>query len=96
MAAQAELLVDLRAKAMHQHDFHAHRLDHRDVLRDRGQLTRRNAFAGQSDHEDLVTEFVDVRRDRAEPGHESEIEDGGHEGQEGQIKGFSSASLPKR
>ncbi len=54
MAFCLELLVDLRAKAVHQHDLHAHRLDQRQVLRDVLQLACGNGFARQPHHEGLA------------------------------------------
>jgi hypothetical protein len=78
MALGLELLVDLRAKAVHQHDLHAHALDQRQVLRDVLQLAGGDGLAGDADHEGLAAVHVDVGRHRAEPGHEGEIEDGGH------------------
>ena len=73
-----QLLVHLRAKAVHQHDLDAHGLDHGQVLRDVVQLAGRDGFTREPHHEGLVAELVDVGRHRAEPGHEGEVEDGGH------------------
>jgi len=78
MPLGAQLLVHLGAKAVHQHHAHAHALDEGQVLRQVGQLARRNGFARDAHHKRLVAEFVDVGRDRAEPGHEGEVEDRGH------------------
>ncbi|MCY1533662.1 hypothetical protein D9M68_690020 [compost metagenome] len=78
VALGRQLLVDLRAEAVHQHDLDAHALDQGQVLRDVLQLARRDGLARQRDHEGLAAVRVDVGRDRAEPGHEGEIEDGGH------------------
>jgi hypothetical protein len=74
----SELFVDLRAEAVHQHDLDAHALDQRQVLRNVLQLARRDRFPRQGDHESLAAVRVDVGRDRAEPGHEGEVENGGH------------------
>jgi hypothetical protein len=78
VAFGGQLLVDLGAKAMHQHDLHAHALDQRQVLRQVLQLARRNRFARDAHHKGLAPVHVDVRRHRPEPGHEGEIENGGH------------------
>ena len=69
-----ELLVDLRAKAVHQHDLHAHALDHGQVLREVRQFACGNRLTRDADHKGLVAELVDVGRNRPEPGHEGEIE----------------------
>ena len=63
-----ELLVHLWAKAVHQHNFHAHALDHGQVLRQVRQLAGRNRFTRNTHHKGLVAELVDVRRHRPEPG----------------------------
>jgi hypothetical protein len=42
------------------------------------QFSRRDGFAGETDDKGLVAKFVDVGGDRAKPGHEGEIENGGH------------------
>ena len=93
VALGLQLLVDLRAEPVHQHDLHAHAADQRQVLRDVLQLARRDRLAGHPDHEGLAPVHVDVGRHRAEPGHEGEIEDGGHatvrtdSGEEGEASG---------
>ena len=74
----SQLLVHLRAKTMHQHDAHPHGLDQRQVLGDVLQLARRDAFAREANHKRLVAKLVDVRRHRAEPGDEGEVEDSRH------------------
>ena len=78
MPLGCQLLIHLRAKAVHQHDLHAHGLDQCQVLRNAVQLAGRNRLTRQPDHKRLVAELVDVGRHRAEPGDEGEIEDGGH------------------
>ncbi|KAB7571655.1 transposase, partial [Verminephrobacter sp. Larva24] len=42
------------------------------------QLARRNALSGQPDDKSLVAKLVDIRRHRAEPGNEVEVEIAGH------------------
>jgi hypothetical protein len=81
VALGLELLVHLRAKAVHQHNLDAHALDHGQVLRQAVQLARGNGLARNAHHKRLVAELVDVRRNRPEPGDEGEIEDRGHCGQ---------------
>ena len=78
MALGQQLLIDLRAKAVHQHDLHAHALDQRQVLGNVRQLAGRNGFTGHADHKGLAPVQVDVRGHRAEPGHKGKIENGGH------------------
>ncbi|MOA36618.1 hypothetical protein D3C78_1581520 [compost metagenome] len=78
MALGLQLLVDLGAKTVDQHDAHAHGLDHRQILGNARELARGNGFARDTDDEGLVAEFVDIRRNRTEPGNEGEVEDGGH------------------
>ena len=73
-----ELLVDLRAKAVHQHNLHAHALDHGQVLCQIGQFACSNGLATHTNHEGLVAKFVDIWRYRAKPRHEGEIENSGH------------------
>jgi hypothetical protein len=77
-ALGAQLFVHLRAKAVDQHDAHAHGPDQRHVLRQRAHLAGGQRLAADADDEGLAAVHVDVRRDRAEPGHEGEVEDGGH------------------
>jgi hypothetical protein len=81
-ALGCQLFVHLGAKAVHQHDLHAHALDHGQVLRQVVQLAGGNGLARNADHKGLVAELVDVGRHRPEPGHEGEIEDGGHAARE--------------
>ena len=78
VALGAQLLVDLGPKAMHQHHFHAHALDHGQVLRKVRQLAGGNGFTADRDHKRLVAKLVDVGCHRAEPGDKGEIEDRGH------------------
>ncbi len=84
MALGLELLVHLRAKAVHQHDLHAHALDQCEVLRDQRQLARRDRLTGNAHHQRVAAVLVDIGRDRAEPGHEGEVEDVGHGQRSGQ------------
>ena len=76
MAFGCQLLVDLGPKAVHQHDFHAHALNERQVLRDVLQLACRNGLARHADHKGFASVQVDVGRHRAEPGHKGKIENG--------------------
>ena len=78
VALGIELLVDLRSEAMHQHDSHAHALDHGQILGQELQLARRNGFTGNTDNKGLISKFVDVGSDRAKPGHKGEVENSGH------------------
>ena len=78
VALGLQLLVDLGPKAVHQHDLHAHALDHGQILRDVGQLVRGNRLTRHAHDKGLAPVHVDIGRHGAEPGHESEVENGGH------------------
>ena len=71
-----QLLIDLRPKAVHQHDLDAHALNEGQVLGNVLQLARRNGLAGHAHHEGFAPVQVDVGRHRAKPGHEGKIENG--------------------
>ena len=75
VALRAQLLVDLRPKAVHQHELDAHRLQDREVLRERVELAGGDQLAGDRDDEGLAVVGVDVRRHGAEPRHEGVGED---------------------
>ncbi len=95
VALGLELFVHLRPETMHQHDLHAHTLNHRQVLRQMVQLARGDGFARNAHHKGLVAKFVDVRRDRAEPRNEGEIEDSGHAGFTRYLRRQMDASMEK-
>ena len=78
MAFGRELFVHLRAKAVHQHHFDAHALDHGQVLHQAGQLARRNGFPRNGHDKSFAAVHVYVGRHRTEPRDEGEIEDSGH------------------
>ncbi|MPN46395.1 hypothetical protein SDC9_193981 [bioreactor metagenome] len=78
VALGAQLLVHLRAEAVHQHQLDAHGLDQRQILHDALQLACGNRLAGDAHHEGLVSELVDIGSHRPEPGDKGEIEDSGH------------------
>ena len=78
MAFGGQLLVDLRPEAVHQHNLDAHALDQRQVLCNVLQLAGRNGLARYADHKGFAPVRVDVRRNRAKPGHKGEVKDGGH------------------
>ena len=80
MAFGRQLFIHLWAKAMHQHNAHAHALDKRQVLRQIGQLASGNGLARDTDHKGLAAVHVDVGCDRAEPRHKGEVKNGGHVG----------------
>ncbi len=92
---QAQLFVDLGAKAMHQHNFYAHGLDHGQVLHDGLELARCNRFARNTDNKGLVAKLVDIGRYRAKPGHKGEVEDGRHRGRHGRKTMQQKAKRPK-
>jgi len=73
-----ELLVYLWAKAVYQHHFDAHALDHGQVLHQTGQFASLDGLTRNGHHKSFATVHVYVGRDRAEPGDECEIENGGH------------------
>ena len=95
MALGLQLLVHLGPKTVHQHNFDAHALDHGQVLRQVRQLARCHRFARNADHKSLVAKLVDIRRHRAKPGYEGEIEDGGHGWWCGERVGCLPANVPK-
>ena len=68
-----QLLIHLRAKAVNQHDTHAHALNQRQILRQRVQAALGYRLARHADHKGLVAELVDVRRNRAKPRHKTRI-----------------------
>ena len=78
VALGGQLVVHLGAKAVHQHDFDAQRLYQRQILHDGLQLACRNCLTGDAHHKSLVTELVDIRCHRTEPGNEGEVEYSGH------------------
>ncbi|MCY1362451.1 hypothetical protein D9M69_491700 [compost metagenome] len=68
--AQRQLLFHLRARAVHQHDLHAHRVQQRHVVDQRVKHARLDQFARERDHEGLAAEGMDIRRHHAQPIHE--------------------------
>ena len=62
VALGAQLLVDLGAEAMHQHDLHAHALDQCQVLRDVAEFAGSNGFTGHANHDRLAPVHVNVWR----------------------------------
>ena len=62
MALGQKLLIDLRPEAMHQHDFHAHALNQRQVLRNVLQFACRNGLARNTHHKGFAPVGVDVGR----------------------------------
>ena len=78
MAFGLELLIHLRAKPVHQHHFHAHALNHGQVLHQAGQFAGFYRLACDGDHKGFATVHVYVGGDRAEPGDEGEIENSRH------------------
>ena len=87
VALRAQLLVDLRPKAVHEDELDAHRLQDRQVLGERGELAGGDQLAGDRDHEGLAVVGVDVRRHGAEPRHEGVREDQVHGRWRGERKG---------
>ena len=75
MALRAQLLVDLRPKAVHEHELDAHRVQDREVLRERVELAGCDQLTGDRDDEGLAVVRVDVRCHGTEPGHECVGED---------------------
>ena len=73
-----ELLIYLWAKAVHQHHFHAHALDHGQVLHQARQFPCLYSLTCNSNYKSFASVHVYVRCNRAEPGDKSEIENCGH------------------
>ena len=61
------LRLDLRARAMHQHQPHAEAGEQIEVVRQRDELAVGHDLAAEGDDERAPTEGVDVRRRGAEP-----------------------------
>ena len=74
MPLGCQLLGQLRAKAMHQHDAHAHALNQRQIGHDAAQLARRNGLALHAHHKRLAPVHVNVERHSAKPRDKSRIE----------------------
>ncbi|MNS81095.1 hypothetical protein D3C72_1147960 [compost metagenome] len=78
-AAQAQLFVDLRPRAVHQHDAHAEADQQVQVLRQTVQVAARQALAIDGDDEGFATKGVDVRRRLAKGEHKIRVQhDGPH------------------
>ena len=65
-----QMLLDLRARAVHQHQPDAEAGKQVEVMRQLDELAVRDHFAAERDHESAPAERVDVRRDGTEPGDE--------------------------
>jgi hypothetical protein len=65
-----QVLLDLRARAMHQHQPDAETGKQVEVMGQLDELAVRDYFAAERDHESASAERVDVRRDGTEPGDE--------------------------
>ena len=89
VALDAQLLVDLRPEAVHQHQLDAHRVQDRQVLREAVELAGGDQLAGDRDDEGLAAVGVDVRRDGAEPRHEGVGEDEAHGRRGGAVRDFA-------
>ena len=70
LAAQAQLLVDLRPAAVDDDDAHAHRVQQAQVLDQRVDAAADDHLAGYADDEGLAAKAVDVGRDPSQPGDE--------------------------
>ena len=71
LAALAEPRLDLRSRAVHQHEPHAKRGKQVQVLGEVEEAAVRDDVAAERDDERLAAERVDVRRDRLEPVYEA-------------------------
>ncbi len=63
-------LLDLRARAMHQHQPDAQRGKQVEVMRQLDELAIRHHLAAERDNEGLAAESVDIGRDGTEPVNE--------------------------
>ena len=70
LAAQAQLLVDLRPAAVDDDDAHAHGVQQAQVLDQRVDAAADDHLAGNADDEGLAAKGVDVGRDPPQPGDE--------------------------
>jgi hypothetical protein len=65
--------VDLRPRAMHQHQADAHAVEQRDVMDQRLRRARLQHFAAEGDDEGAAAKGVDVGRRLAHPGDQAGI-----------------------
>ena len=72
-AACVHLGVDLRPRAMHQHQAYAHAVEQRDVVDQRLRGARFEHFATEGDDEGAAAKGVDVGRRLAHPGHQAGV-----------------------
>lgn len=63
----AQLRLDLRAEAMHEHDAHAHGGEQGDILHQGVESSGRDQFAGDGDHKSLAAMGMDVGCDGTQP-----------------------------
>ena len=66
-AAQFAAAFDLRARAMHQYQFHAEAVQQRDVVNDVGKIRMLDRVAAEHQHKRFTAMRVDIRRRVAEP-----------------------------
>ncbi|MNQ26856.1 hypothetical protein D3C85_401020 [compost metagenome] len=66
---QAQLLIDLRARAVHQHQPDSQRRQQGQVLNQRIQRARLHKFAAKRHHEGLASERMHIGGDISEPSH---------------------------
>ena len=57
-----QLFIHLRAKSMHQHNLHAHTLNHGQILCQMGQFARSNRLPTDRDDKRLVAKLVNIGR----------------------------------
>jgi hypothetical protein len=72
-AARLHLGVDLRPRAMHQHQADAHAVEQRDVVDQRLRGTGLEHFAAEGDDEGTTAKGVDVGRRLAHPGDQAGV-----------------------
>ncbi|MCY1546208.1 hypothetical protein D9M68_821960 [compost metagenome] len=66
-AASGQARLDLRARAVHQHQAHAHAVQQHQVVDDIAEVRVSDPLAGQHHHEGAVPVGVDVRSSVAQP-----------------------------
>jgi hypothetical protein len=78
LPARRELRLDLRARAVDEHDADAGAVQQVQVVRERHEAAFGDQLAAEGDHERAAAEPVEIGRYRPEPGHEIRVGLGRH------------------
>jgi hypothetical protein len=79
-AGRAQLRIDLRPRAVHQHQAHAEAGEQVQVMRERDERAVSDDLAAEGDDKSAPAERVDIRRGGAEPAYEVGLVGGLHVG----------------